>query len=198
MRSDKIVLYPRGFIGFDTGLITDKTSGIDLDAWVKSIKLNKPIMGASSPYKGIPQVDELWKEYQTGINLITNFEFREKILNTALVSFGTKSFYEWCSLQQKNIYFTSLHKKFLNDTFNFLNGNKRSIANTTWQSLLCMKEANLQDAAALFNINDYFRMNEIACYRKSFKLSDTLISWYQQESGVEDLLMTLHILFGTD
>lgn len=198
MKSDKVVLYPRGFIGFDTGLITDNTSGINIDEWVKSIKLNKPIMQEVSPYKGIPQVDALWKDYHTGVNFVTAFAFREKILNAALVAFGTFSFYDWCALQQKNIYFTAMHKRFLNDTFNFIETGKRSIANNTWQSLLSMKPANSQDATEEYKFNEFFRMSGPADYRRSFRLSDVLVAWCQQENGIEDMLMTLHILFGTD
>ncbi len=198
MTSNNVVLYPRGFIGFDTGLITDKTSGVDMDSWVKSIKLNKPIMQEVSPYKGIPQVDSLWKEYESGVKFITSFDFREKILKLALISFGTLSFYDWCNLQNKNIYFTALHKKFLNDTFKFIEEGKRSVANTTWQSLLSMKEANSQDSEAVYEMNDFFRMNQGEDYRRSFRLSITLEEWTMKENGFEDLLMTLHLLFGTD
>jgi hypothetical protein len=198
MTSNNIVLYPRGFIGFDTGLITDKTSGVNMDDWVKSIKLNKPIMQEVSPYKGIPQVDSIWKEYETGVNFITAFDFRERILKLAFVAFGTLSFYDWCNLQNKNIYFTALHKKFLNDTFNFICSGKRSVANTTWQSLLSMKEANSKDSETIFELNEFFRINGPDTYRRSFRLSDAVNQWVMQENGFEDLLMTIHLLFGTD
>lgn len=198
MKSNTVVLYPRGFIGFDTGLITDNTSGVNMDDWVKSIKLNKPIMQEISPYKGIPQIDALWKEYQTGVNFVTAFDFREKILKTALLAFGTFSFYDWCKLQQNNIYFTALHKRFLNDTFSFIEGNGRSIANTTWQSLLSMKQANSQDATEKYNINEYFNIGGPPDFVRSFRLADVLVNWSQQENGIEDILMTIHILFGTD
>ena len=198
MNSSNIVLYPRGFIGFDTGLITDKTSGVNMDEWVKSIKLNKPIMQEVSPYKGIPQVDALWKEYQSGVSFMTSFDFREKVLKTALIAFGTLSFFDWCNLQNKNIYFTALHKKFLNDTFNFIQTGKRSVANTTWQSLLSMKEATPKDSETPFEINEFFRINEGPNCRRSFRLSDNVNEWVMQENGFEDLLMTVHLLFGTD
>lgn len=198
MTSNNVVLYPRGFIGFDTGLITDKSSGVNMDDWVRSIKLNKPIMQEVSPYKGIPQVDAIWKEYQSGVSFMTSFDFREKVLKTALTAFGTLSFYDWCNLQNKNIYFTALHKKFLNDTFSFIQTGKRSIVNTTWQSLLSMKEAIPKDAETPFDLNDFFRTNEVDYARRSFRLSDILVEWTSKENGFEDLLMTIHLLFGTE
>ena len=61
-----------------------------------------------------------------------------------------------------------------------------------------MKEANSKDSETIFKINDFFRMNEMPNYRRSFRLSDTLVNWCSQENGIEDVLMTIHILFGTD
>ena len=151
-----------------------------------------------SPYKGIPQVDSIWKEYEAGVNFITSFDFREKVLKTALIAFGTLSFFDWCNLQNKNIYFTALHKKFLNDTFTFIETGKRSVANTTWQSLLSMKEATSKDAETVYNLNDFFRMNQSEQFRRSFRLSDAIADWTVQENGFEDLLMTIHLMFGTD
>lgn len=196
--SKKIVLYPRGFIGFDTGLIVDQNTSIDMDEWVKSVKLNKPIMKEVSPYKGIPEIDDLWNEYQSGVSFITSFEFREKILKNALSAFGTLSFYDWCNLQNKNIYLTAMHKRFLNDTFSFIQEGKRSIAVSTWRSLLSMKVVSSQDKEEVFLMNEYFRMNEGEFARKSFRLSDTLVDWCREENGFEDLLMTIHLIFGSD
>lgn len=198
MNNKNIVLYPRGFIGFDTGLIINTSTGIDMDSWVRSIKLNKPIMKEVSPYKGIPEVDGLWNEHQTGESIITSFDFREKILTSALLSFGSLSFFDWCNLQNKNVYFTALHKRFLNDTFAFIEEGKRSVSITTWRSLLGMKFAGNQDKDELFLMNKFFRMNDPQFNRRSFRLSDNLVDWCRQENGFEDLLMTLHVLFGSE
>ena len=196
--SKNIVLYPRGFIGYDTGLIVDQSTGIDMDDWVKSIKLNKPIMKEVSPYKGIPEVDSLWNESQSGLSFITSFDFREKILKAALSAFGTLSFYDWCNLQNKNIYLTAMHKRFLNDTFSFIEEGKRAMPVSTWGSLLSIKAASSQDREELFLMNEFFRMNQPEFGRKSFRLSDTLVDWCRQENGFEDLLMTTHLIFGSD
>lgn len=198
MNSSNIVLYPRGFIGFDTGLITDKATGVNMDEWVKSIKLNKPIMEPVSPYKGIPQVDAIWNEYQSGTKLITSFDFRESIIKTALMAFGTQSFFAWCELQTKNIYLTALHRKFLNDTFQFIESGKRSISNTTWQSLIKMREASVQDAEVPYALNEFFRINGPNTAQRSFRTTDIIAQWVTQEEGFDDLLSTIHILFGTD
>jgi hypothetical protein len=198
MHNKCVVLYPRGFIGFDTGLITDKTVGVDMDDWIKSIKLNKPVMAPVSPYKGIPEVDSLWNQYQTESKFITSFDFREQILKTALTAFGTLSFFDWCNLQNKNVYFTALHKRFLNDTFSFIEEGKRSISIMTWRSLLTMKASTSQDKEEMYLMNQFFRMDSQAFNRRSFRLSDNLVDWCRQENGFEDLLMTTHILFGSD
>lgn len=195
---NNIVLYPRGFIGFDTGLITNNTSGIDIDDWIKSIKLNKPVMKEVSPYKGIPEIDSLWNEYQSKTSFITSFDFREKILKNAMVAFGTLSFYDWCNLQNKNIYLTALHKRFLNDTFSFIEEGKRSVSIMTWRSLLEMRVAGSQDKDEDYSMNTFFRMDSQQFNRRSFRLSDNLIDWCRQENGFEDLLMTLHVLFGSE
>lgn len=198
MTSNNIVIYPRGFIGFDTGLVSDKASGVDMAEWFRSIKLNKPILQEASSFKGIPQIDNLWQQYEERIKFITSFEFREDILKTALVCFGTLSFFDWCNLQNKNIYFTSLHKKFLNDTFNFIETGNRSINILSWKSLLSLKEVGPNDTPLEYNINDFFRVSQGEDYRRSFRLADALSEWVSKENGFEDLLLTLNILFGSE
>lgn len=197
MSTDKIIVYPRGFIGIDTGLIQTKPDQDDFDQLVKNIKYNRHIQPEKSPFNGNPQVDQLVKDYQTGTKLISSFDFREQIITIALTSFGSYSFYEWCKLQNKSPYFTQMHKRFLNDTFSMLEGNPRSINISTWQSLLSFKEANIADIQSEYLFDDFFRANEAIVCRRSFRLSDNISTWCAQVNGFEDLVMTLNILFGS-
>jgi hypothetical protein len=191
------VIYPRGFIGFDIGAIKTKSKITDFLQTVRGIEFNRPIQKDANTYPSNPTIDLLWKEYVTGVSFTTAFAFRERILVAALNAFGTTDFYEWCKLQQSNPYLTTTHKKFINDTFSFINGNKRSVSISSWLSIVRIDHTQGdKDTGLQLNTKEFFKQDWPVDIQPSTSLVSTLGSWTANPNGFEDLLGTLMVLFG--
>lgn len=189
----QVVIYPRGFAGFDIGLpvrITKPTN----NAIFKSILHNTTGIRENKNVISNTDVEALWKGLCSGNKFISNEKFREAILICALTSFGTDDFYEWISLQANNQYLSSEHIRFINDTFNFIKTGQRSLNISFWLQLLV---GNSDQNSSSVKINfDYFGSNKPLHKRENSKVKDTIIKWVSQPNGFEDLLGTMHILFG--
>jgi hypothetical protein len=189
------VVYPRGFIGFDIGLPADNRS-MDLTKLLQAVRHNQTIVRPSKPVISNGEIENLWKQYKTGDRFIKSFAFREKILIAAMQAMGTKSFLEWCLLQNSNPYFTEMHKRFMNDTFNFIETGKRSVNVLSWMNLVVAKQANSKDQEMVFQYPKFFGLQQPIQYRNDQKFISTLAKWTSQPNGFDDLVGTMHIFFG--
>lgn len=197
-----IVVYPKGFLGFDIGLIAKDNSG-SLEQVVQAIKLNKPIAKTNIGISN-HDVDKLWEQYCGGFQFTTSFEFREKILLAALRAFGTDNFYEWCKLQEQSPFYTDMHRRFLIDTLEFINTGHRSMNVQTWSRLIEAREVGVNDRNIRVNFDNYFNIsapNENGLTtienKPGVDLNKVIWHWTKAPNGVEDLIASLQIFFGS-
>jgi hypothetical protein len=194
--TDNTVLYTRGYFGY----ISDSTRKDDNKQSVNDIVHNTKYNIETK--KGIKQVsnlfvDELWNMYNNHDIKFTNFYHREKILTTAMDAFYTDSFLNWCKLQTSSPYFSSIHKQFLNETFSYLEGRSRSMTITTWPTIIFPADLKQGDVDHVYKLDDYFDDATTPLKRVTkTSMHETLVRWTCQENGFEDLLVSLHILFG--
>jgi hypothetical protein len=197
-----IIVYPKGFLGFDIGLPV-KDRGNDLDQLIGAIKLNLPPPKETSGVSN-HDVEVLWKSYIGGFSYMTSFEFREKVLLAALRAFGTSDFREWLVLQEKSPYYTEMHRRFINDTLHFILNGKRSVVVQSWSVLIRPTEVSHRDRETVVNVDGFFRHENQRSEefyagdgeRPGTELTNVLHQWTSRPNGFEDLLETLHILFG--
>lgn len=190
----QVVIYPRGFAGFDIGLpirITKPTT----NALFKTILHNTSGIRENKNVVSNTDVEALWKGLRNGNKFMSNEKFREAILIAALNCFGTKDFYEWVSLQANNQYLGIEHIRFINDTFNFIRTGQRALNISFWLQLLAGPSDVGPQSDASINM-DYFGSNKPLHRRENSMVKDTIIKWVSQPDGFEDLLGTMHILFG--
>lgn len=191
------LIYPRGFVGFGTGVAKDQPNPAAFLQAVRASEFNRPAPREASAYDSNPVIDALWREYVGGNGRTSSFEFRERILVAALSAFGTTSFYDWCVLQATNPFFSAMHKRFLNDTFQFIDTGKRSMGITTWLNIVRIDSSNVPTGDEGYNIKQFFRQDEKnTMLQRSSSMDEMIASWTSQEGGFEDLLGTLMILFG--
>lgn len=189
-----VVIYPRGFLGFDIGLPAEnKTS--NLSQLLQDIKLNKTVDVRTNLIAN-HYIDSLWKQYKTGDRFINSMGFREQILTTALKAFGTQSFLEWCILQTKSPSFTEMHKRFMNDTFRFLMTGKRGVNILNWINLINVRELTVRDDLPEYQYADYFGLDDRIEYRENITIVSAIKNWTSKVNGFDDLLGSLHIFFG--
>lgn len=189
------VVYPRGFLGFDIGLPAENRSS-SLAKLMEAVKINRSVSNSNRIVISNHSIENAWLQFKTGDRFIQSFAFREQILRIALQAFGTKSFLDWCRLQNQNPYLTEMHKRFLNDTFNFIDTGKRSINLLSWMNLISARELKAQDEFPVYQYEKFFSMSEPLHFRRSTDLASTLQEWTSRPNGYEDLIGTLHIFFG--
>lgn len=190
----KIVTYPRGFQGFDIG-IPIETKGDTIMQALKNISYNRSGEDLSFVISN-KNVENLWKQMVNGSGFTSNMEFREKILTNALSAFGTESFLEWVELQEVNNAMTDMHRRFINDTFTFIDTGRRAMSIHSWAELVYIREVTAKDAVPEIRKVDFFKLSGALQYRRVPSLGDIITRWVCQPNGFDDLAGTLHILFG--
>lgn len=195
MGKETIIVYPRGFLGYDIGLPVINENN-DITKLIAAIRQNKPLAKGSNNLVVNNVIDNLWRQFNQGNRFIKSFAFRQQILEAALTAFGTTSFLEWCELQNDSPYLTEMHKRFLNDTFNFISTGERSINLLNWMSLIKLRELSSSDDSPEYRYADFFDLNQPIHFRREITVKSNIQTWVARRNGFVDLLQTLHILFG--
>jgi hypothetical protein len=189
------VVYPRGFLGFNIGLPVEKR-GANTAKLLESVRFNKEIDETRLVISN-KKIEELYLAMQTAQASTKSFDFRERILLVALHAFGTQSFLDWLILQEKSPYLSDTHRRFINDTLEFISTGKRAMSVVTWKSFIRVRELNGGDSTPELKTRKFFCINgPVDTASQRYSLKTVLTSWVGQPGGFEDLLFTLHILFG--
>ena len=189
----KKIIYPRGFIGFYNEQEHEKDS-VDINEIITSIKFNTRIDKVdTTPFN--TEVENIFNSLVGGEENFTKFDFREECLEVCLNSFGTHDFYEWCITQLSSPYLSSLHKQFINDTFNFIDTGKRNVSVESWVSLLYRNKQE-QTKSTELRLHQFFGLKDRLNNRRITHICDIVNNWVKHEGGFNDLVYTCYILFG--
>lgn len=191
------VIYPRGFLGYDVGVVQEKSKVKEFLQTIRGLEFNRPVTPKINTFPPNPDVDRIWTEYLNGSNHTSSFAFRERILVTAFRVFKTNSFYDWCNLQNNSPYTNSVHKKFLEDTFQFIKTGKRGVNVSTWIGIVKIDPENNSTRNTSIDLSGFFGLNRAQSDRTSFTTIDTINSWVSHPGGFDDLLACLVIFFGS-
>lgn len=191
-------VYPRGFLGPDTD------GQVERSPKPFTIELSRhqyQISGPNNPKSDIrpnPFVDNVYSGMIRNDYSLHDFEFRKKILTTAIKAFGTVYFDFWVLAQFKADTTSQLHGQFLEDTIKFIQTGRRDMSLETWAALLRISDEgnNIGEMPEL--VADYLGINTpgTARIRKVVPVNEVIQAWCSKVNGLEDMLMTLHILFG--
>lgn len=192
----QVVIYPRGYLGYDIGLPVRVEGGNTKENILQNAYLNKKVSGRDRTVISNTDIEHLYKSLLQAAWIPNDFKFRKRVLRAALQAFGTKSFYDWCELQTQSAYFSDTHKQFLNDTFSFIASGQRSVGLHSWMALIDQRPAPVRLAHNDYNYRAYFKMEQASLLRRPFTVAETIKAWCSQPGGLEDMLITLHILFG--
>lgn len=191
-----VVLYPRGFVGFNIGL-EPKVRGTSMLGLINGLRLNKPVLTKNKTFVSNTEVENIWRQFKSGDKFLNSFSFRKKILQTALAAFGTMSFYEWCLLQAENPYATDMQKRFINDTLSFIKTGRRSVTIASWLTLVnVVDEASSTTTEVQIQIEEFFGTRLPIHAQQEKQLPAVICKWLTNKNGFEDLVGTLHVLFG--
>ncbi len=130
--------------------------------------------------------------YKSMIDRNTNtrsWPFYRAVLTNALRLLG--DFKTWVREQQENPNIVGYNREFLNDTLNFIKTGQRALPVLTWYDLVT-EGGEGHHAHAIPQ-----RLRESQPVLKASDASVQLLQqWISQPNGLEDLLTTLHLLFG--
>lgn len=200
MTTRRLVLYPRGFMGAPQPARIERapTDAEKRFNTVQGPNLTVTLRSGVNTVVTNDDVDELYRAHIDRVGMLNSYEFRKKLLKAALKAFGTLSFEHWYRQQITSPAFGDLHSKFLDDTLIFITTGKRQQHMLTWTSLLDYSDADVEETKMSAVAHEFFGVsaNGITRERRNDRLEEVIQRWVSQPGGFDDLLCSLHILFG--
>lgn len=136
-------------------------------------------------------ITEYYRLNRDKVRTLKEFDEKQRVIEFAISVFG-KSFRYWYAAQKFSKCFSERHQGYIDDTFNFILGGNRKLANESWYRLL--DDTRVQQSSyipdRLFhnpNKTGPFIPNDIV---------EVLILWVSRENGVNDLLESLYVIYG--
>lgn len=190
-------LYPRGFLGGQLPIrlaVKPKPYEIKIRSSA-NVGVITPQATSADPNKVI---ETLYSQYVKRSADTTSFEFREAVLIAALSAFGSRNFFTWYMAQLQSPAIGEWHQRFLGDTCRFLMTGKREMTLETWSHLLKTSDESIRPLQPCEVAQRYFGLRGLTVPSdpQQYNLTETIQAWCSQPQGVEDLLGTLHLLFG--
>lgn len=188
MGSNSLKLYPSGFLGNGE---TGHLQPINIQAIKRHLFDHAPL-GALEASIVNRDVESLWDDVVFGDATYKTFEFREKIIKVALRAFGTRSIFEWISAQSDSGQCTEYNRRWIDETLQFvLEGRARSFAYSAWFTMFACGSA--EDVSPVTpTVRRHFGTDGF----RDISINDFIVLWVSQPRGVDDLIESLHILFG--
>lgn len=191
MGNESMRVYPRGFIGH-----ADVEIGKDQVRQSVFQKIGEPDKIQPKPYNA--EITDIYDELFKVPYRISVFDVRERILKAGLDCFGFKNFYDWVLIQESSNSVNEYHSRFIEDTVKFIETGKRTLSLQTWARLV---EPNANTGG--FSYSEDFlkkikkRITGTNQYQvNNFPIPNLLRQWCTQPNGIEDLYMSMYILFG--
>jgi hypothetical protein len=187
------------FAVLQSGFITDILTGLEQtqhepsSEFMKSIMLGKPIKENRNDFLYSAEIDKVFAEFKADTKLVQKFEFREKFLKAVKNVMGDTIFFNWCSLQIESPHFSSLHKKFVLDTINFISTGNREINMETWGGLITAHGKTEVDEKVPYSIRT---MRENNVYIGKAKMATIASNWFSRQNGVSDMIWFFGTVFG--
>lgn len=183
-------LYPRGFIGAEQGPSTEKRPKPIHEIQQAQNTFRIVTKNTDQKHRPNTNVETLFMAVVRDEPYIHKLDFKKKVLQAALHAFGTEDFKFWFEMQQKSPSFGDNHSDFLDDTLRFISTGRRYVHLMTWNELVQGTDVGETRSHLSEYASTFFRDNS------GTDLTEIIQRWVSQPNGLEDLLFSLHILFG--
>lgn len=195
----ELKLYPSGFLGSST---VAQTEPMDVISTAKQL-FNKGINPKVSKYTANGDVVALWDAVCSGIPEYKTFEFKERILRTALGAFGTEKIVDWIGTQTLSPYFSDYHRRWIDETLWFIYaGKRRQMSNNNWKVLLTTNGENDKGPRFSRTVNHFLLGEKLRTetyeelFRGNLTVAEFVGNWCAADDGLDDLIGSLNVLFG--
>lgn len=186
----KVVVYPRGFAAYGVGWpivrVDNDLSVANAAARYANVNSRERVSMSAG------NIENLYKAFMTNQRSPKSLDFVTDLYAVAVNAFGTTSFYDWLHMQTQNPYFTSDHRDFLNETLEFIFGRERLVSMGSWRMII---RYHMNETGPV--VNDYrYQQFFLNRGKEEQAVTSVIRRWIARPSGAQDLLATLHILFG--
>jgi hypothetical protein len=194
------MVYPRGFVGAELSVVQKVNRGIQIN--LSNISSVIGAMGGDrETYPHNEEVNAIADTVLRDLAVVETFDFRKRILLTAMSAFGTKSFYYWYRAQYKSPIFSDNHSRFLDDTLSFITNGHRELDCSIWLRVLSFDDSHPTYEIAAAQRDDGMSEKARAFFGgaaedQNLSLNDVIQKWVSHNGGFEDLAITMNILFG--
>lgn len=194
-------IYPRGFLGAQMGPRIEKKTNPIAGAMGRLAFNQVDYQTSTTTVDANPNVEALYSQYIRNVPGVLSSNFDELVLIVATSAFGTPDFYHWFQQQLRSPVAAQAHRDFLDDTLRFILTGKRHLQVELWGNLVSLDDSGdktpiMSEMARQF-FHTYQMGNNIPQVDKySRSLDHVLQRWLSQPGGKEDLLNSLHVLFG--
>lgn len=127
----------------------------------------------------------LYELYITRSVNTDTWSYRRRVLDCALRLFG--DFDSWVADQSKNPHVVGYNSEFIYDTLRFLEGEPRRLPVQSWLELIAERDSE----KPLEFLNPH-----VLTAMRTESTVQILQKWCQRPSGFDDLICSLHVLFG--
>lgn len=138
------------------------------------------------------EIQKLYENYCSDQKMVSKFLFREQVLKFTFKLFNEQNIRNWISLQSQSEYFTELHRAFIIQTLQYINGSERSVHVTQWFNLLGCSEATKNTN---LDLEDYLDRDRNIRYMNS-DIRDLVNRWVCRSGGFGDMLTSMHAIYG--
>lgn len=189
-------LYPRGFVG---GIPPTKMERMEPQTATIAHQQGRIVVTQPTDSELCinDEIEALYSAYIMRSGRVTTMEFRDKVLKAAMNAFGSASFFRWYSEQRSSPGMGDLQYRFLVDTLGYLQGKPRCMDMPMWETLLVSTQAIDVPRSYVDAVDTFFgaRPHEPRA-RNNESVINALQLWCSRPNGIEDLLQSLHLLFG--
>lgn len=190
---EQLVILQSGFLAHPNEDLITNTPAKDTTV-LQLVNLNKPDTRVNSPYHFNREVSSIYDALQDDHKILKDFDYRERVLLAAKHAFKSEYIVDWFSMQRKSQFLTTLHRKFLLDTLDYIATGHRYVNTESWLNIVEIREMSDVDKRCAYNPEIYF--NEKGVLNYTPKLIQTIGRWVQHPDGFQDLIRTLFIIFG--
>jgi hypothetical protein len=201
MADIKLYTLQSGYVcGYDTHLV--KNIADQVDDVNTAIRLNShKLPDKEYEFNYSPPVDQLYNQYVNRPEIIKSFGFKNQIFEIATALMLRSGILYFISLQENSTHLTSVHLRFLEDIVRFIVTGKQQINMITWMRLIKIDDSGLIERTIDLTslIADLARTpNGVRLEVNKLNTNTVLIDWISQPGGVENLLLTMKIIFGNN
>lgn len=191
--------YRRGFYGKPIREINTESESSKLLRQLNNLQYNRKLFEVDEKTTIFNEaVEVLFAQQSKGIISTYTFEFHDSVIKAALSAFGTENFIAWLSLQEQSSMASAYHSKFLIDTLEFIQSGRREIVHESWEFILNSANPDDEWLNVIDKAKNVFGLSSqcIGSDSSTIMLRDVIVKWCSQPNGINDLLKTLHVLFG--